>query len=121
MPFLVIITYKYIFLFGTWISLVFYLFRALACELWRQVGTQWEKENEDDLKDKMDFSLSPTLQYPPRGEFNKASWLIVINTLQILLFGINTFRTTNRVWSKKFFNISQFQPSSIPPPLQPFW
>ncbi|MCI4385297.1 hypothetical protein PGIGA_G00048810 [Pangasianodon gigas] len=39
--------------------------KALACELWKQVGTQWEKENEDDLKDKMDFFLSPTLQYPP--------------------------------------------------------
>ncbi|XP_017311966.1 dynein axonemal assembly factor 5 isoform X2 [Ictalurus punctatus] len=42
--------------------------RALACELWRQVGNQWEKENEDDLKDKMDFLLSPTLQYPPGVE-----------------------------------------------------
>ncbi|XP_060748119.1 dynein axonemal assembly factor 5-like [Tachysurus vachellii] len=39
--------------------------KALAIDLWRQVGTQWEKENEDDLKDKMDFLLSPPVQYPP--------------------------------------------------------
>ncbi|TSK87498.1 Dynein assembly factor 5, axonemal [Bagarius yarrelli] len=42
--------------------------QTLACELWRQVGTQWEKENEDDLKDKMDFLLLPPLQYPPGVE-----------------------------------------------------
>ncbi|KAF5896969.1 dynein assembly factor 5, axonemal-like, partial [Clarias magur] len=41
---------------------------ALACELWKQVGTQWEKENEDELKDKMDFLSSPTVQYPPGVE-----------------------------------------------------
>ncbi|KAF7698269.1 dynein axonemal assembly factor 5-like [Silurus meridionalis] len=38
--------------------------KALAWDLWRQVGTQWEKENEDDLKDKLDFDLFPPLQYP---------------------------------------------------------
>ncbi|XP_035389658.1 dynein assembly factor 5, axonemal [Electrophorus electricus] len=42
--------------------------KALAWELWRQVGTQWEKENEDDLKDKMDFALSTPFLYPPGGE-----------------------------------------------------
>ncbi|XP_058270319.1 dynein axonemal assembly factor 5-like [Hemibagrus wyckioides] len=39
--------------------------KALACELWWQVGAQWEKENEDDLKNKMDYLLSSPLQYPP--------------------------------------------------------
>ncbi|XP_030646767.1 dynein assembly factor 5, axonemal [Chanos chanos] len=42
--------------------------RTLAAELWRQVGSQWERENEDDLKDKMDFLTSPPLRYPPGVE-----------------------------------------------------
>lgn len=54
---------------------MFSLFRALACDLWKQVGTQWEKENEDDLKDKMDFLLSPPLQYPPGGELIDTSYM----------------------------------------------
>ncbi|XP_015246691.1 PREDICTED: dynein assembly factor 5, axonemal [Cyprinodon variegatus] len=39
--------------------------RLLAADLWRQAGLQWEKENEDDIKDKMDFLLSPPPHYPP--------------------------------------------------------
>ncbi|KAM7386886.1 hypothetical protein PAMA_009488 [Pampus argenteus] len=38
--------------------------RVLAADLWRQVGSQWEKENEDDIKDKMDFLLTPPPFYP---------------------------------------------------------
>uniref|UniRef100_A0A3Q1FGH6 Dynein axonemal assembly factor 5 n=1 Tax=Acanthochromis polyacanthus TaxID=80966 RepID=A0A3Q1FGH6_9TELE len=38
--------------------------RLLAADLWRQVGSQWEKENEEDIKDKMDFLLSPPPHYP---------------------------------------------------------
>ncbi|XP_019728640.1 dynein assembly factor 5, axonemal [Hippocampus comes] len=38
--------------------------RLLAADLWQQVGAQWEKENEDDLKDKLDFLLSPPPFYP---------------------------------------------------------
>ncbi|KAM8960244.1 dynein axonemal assembly factor 5 [Pelodytes ibericus] len=30
--------------------------RQLAQTYWEKIGSQWEKENEDDLKDKMDFS-----------------------------------------------------------------
>uniref|UniRef100_A0A3Q3IMI8 TOG domain-containing protein n=1 Tax=Monopterus albus TaxID=43700 RepID=A0A3Q3IMI8_MONAL len=30
----------------------------------RKVGAQWEKENEDDIKDKMDFLLAPPPFYP---------------------------------------------------------
>ncbi|XP_059416461.1 dynein axonemal assembly factor 5-like [Carassius carassius] len=37
--------------------------RSLAEDLWRQVGSQWEKENEDDLKDKMDFLLPAPVLY----------------------------------------------------------
>ncbi|NXN45372.1 DAAF5 factor, partial [Rhinoptilus africanus] len=35
----------------------------LAWTYWEKIGLQWEKENEDDLKDKMDFSVSPS-HYP---------------------------------------------------------
>ncbi|XP_028267789.1 dynein assembly factor 5, axonemal [Parambassis ranga] len=42
--------------------------RLLAADLWRQVGAQWEKENEDDIKDKMDFLLNPPPHYPPGVE-----------------------------------------------------
>ncbi|KAK5604464.1 hypothetical protein CRENBAI_016983 [Crenichthys baileyi] len=39
--------------------------RVLAADLWRQAGLQWEKENEDDIKDKMDFLFTPPPHYPP--------------------------------------------------------
>ncbi|ROL51129.1 Dynein assembly factor 5, axonemal [Anabarilius grahami] len=42
--------------------------RSLAEDLWKQVGSQWEKENEDDLKDKMDFLLSAPALYTSGGE-----------------------------------------------------
>ncbi|XP_065707223.2 dynein axonemal assembly factor 5 isoform X1 [Patagioenas fasciata] len=35
----------------------------LACTYWEKIGLQWEKENEEDLKDKMDFSVPPS-RYP---------------------------------------------------------
>ncbi|MEQ2303099.1 hypothetical protein AMECASPLE_013259 [Ameca splendens] len=38
--------------------------RVLAADLWRQAGLQWEKENEDDIKDKMDFLFTPPPHYP---------------------------------------------------------
>uniref|UniRef100_UPI0037E7320A dynein axonemal assembly factor 5-like n=1 Tax=Semicossyphus pulcher TaxID=241346 RepID=UPI0037E7320A len=42
--------------------------RLLAADLWKQVGAQWEKENEEDIKDKMDFLLTPPPFYPPGAE-----------------------------------------------------
>ncbi|XP_068575096.1 dynein axonemal assembly factor 5-like isoform X1 [Cebidichthys violaceus] len=42
--------------------------RLLSADLWKQVGAQWEKENEDEIKDKMDFLLTPPPFYPPRVE-----------------------------------------------------
>ncbi|XP_071372525.1 dynein axonemal assembly factor 5-like [Centroberyx affinis] len=42
--------------------------RLLAADLWRQTGAQWEKENEDDIKDKMDFLLTPPPFYPAGAE-----------------------------------------------------
>uniref|UniRef100_A0A8C6TL32 Dynein axonemal assembly factor 5 n=1 Tax=Neogobius melanostomus TaxID=47308 RepID=A0A8C6TL32_9GOBI len=38
--------------------------KLLASDLWWQVGAQWEKENEEDIKDKMDFLLTPPPFYP---------------------------------------------------------
>ncbi|KAM4598331.1 dynein axonemal assembly factor 5 [Polymixia lowei] len=42
--------------------------RLLAADLWRQTGAQWEKENEDDIKDKLDFLLTPPPLYPAGAE-----------------------------------------------------
>ncbi|KAG8433049.1 hypothetical protein GDO86_017357 [Hymenochirus boettgeri] len=40
--------------------------RQLALFYWEKIGSQWEKENEEDLKDKLDFS-TPCLSYYPAG------------------------------------------------------
>ncbi|XP_048350157.1 LOW QUALITY PROTEIN: dynein axonemal assembly factor 5 [Sphaerodactylus townsendi] len=40
--------------------------RELALSYWKKVGLQWEKENEDDIKDKLDFYSAPS--YYPHGE-----------------------------------------------------
>uniref|UniRef100_A0A452GR81 Dynein axonemal assembly factor 5 n=1 Tax=Gopherus agassizii TaxID=38772 RepID=A0A452GR81_9SAUR len=37
--------------------------KQLAVSYWKRIGLQWEKENEDDLKDKLDFYSAPT-HYP---------------------------------------------------------
>ncbi|XP_029292863.1 dynein assembly factor 5, axonemal [Cottoperca gobio] len=42
--------------------------RLLAADLWKQVGAQWEKENEDEIKDKIDFLLTQPPFYPPGVE-----------------------------------------------------
>ncbi|XP_054851534.1 dynein axonemal assembly factor 5 isoform X2 [Eublepharis macularius] len=39
--------------------------RELALSYWKKVGLQWEKENEDDIKDKLDFYSTPP--YYPQG------------------------------------------------------
>ncbi|KAG8145681.1 hypothetical protein E2320_012178 [Naja naja] len=38
--------------------------KELALTYWKKVGLQWEKENEDDIKDKLDFYAEPSY-YPP--------------------------------------------------------
>ncbi|OCT61558.1 dynein assembly factor 5, axonemal-like [Xenopus laevis] len=40
--------------------------RKLAVDYWEKIGSQWEKENEEDLKDKLDFS-APCPSYYPAG------------------------------------------------------
>ncbi|KAF4015993.1 hypothetical protein G4228_007392 [Cervus hanglu yarkandensis] len=42
----------------------------IACEatsLWEQVGLQWQTENEEDLKDKLDFASPPPAHHPTPG------------------------------------------------------
>ncbi|XP_045140257.1 dynein axonemal assembly factor 5 [Echinops telfairi] len=41
--------------------------RQSAASLWQQVGLQWQKENEEDLKDKLDFATPPPPHYPQQG------------------------------------------------------
>lgn len=48
--------------------MMYFSFRLLAADLWKQVGAQWEKENEEDIKDKLDFLLTPPPFYPPGGQ-----------------------------------------------------
>nr|XP_028561739.1 dynein assembly factor 5, axonemal isoform X1 [Podarcis muralis] len=38
--------------------------KELALTYWKKVGSQWEKENENDIKDKLDFYIVPPY-YPP--------------------------------------------------------
>ncbi|KAG8509815.1 Dynein assembly factor 5, axonemal [Galemys pyrenaicus] len=38
-----------------------------ATSLWEQVGLQWQQENEQDLKDKLDFASPPPAHYPLQG------------------------------------------------------
>ncbi|KAM6424500.1 dynein axonemal assembly factor 5 [Liasis olivaceus] len=38
--------------------------KELALTYWKKVGLQWEKENEEDIKDKLDFYAVPSY-YPP--------------------------------------------------------
>ncbi|XP_067859576.1 dynein axonemal assembly factor 5-like [Heptranchias perlo] len=38
--------------------------RELASDYWKKVGLQWQQENEEDLKDKLDWSAPLTVHYP---------------------------------------------------------
>uniref|UniRef100_UPI00398F4AEE dynein axonemal assembly factor 5-like isoform X2 n=1 Tax=Pristiophorus japonicus TaxID=55135 RepID=UPI00398F4AEE len=38
--------------------------RELASDYWRRVGFQWQQENEEDLKDKLDWSVPLSVCYP---------------------------------------------------------
>lgn len=42
--------------------------RCEAASLWEKVGLQWQRENEDDLKDKLDFASPPPAHHPSPGE-----------------------------------------------------
>lgn len=53
-----------------------FFLRFLAADLWKQVGAQWETENEEDIKDKLDFLLTPPHFYPPGGQ-SQLAWFIL--------------------------------------------
>lgn len=42
--------------------------RHEATSLWEKVGLQWQTENEEDLKDKLDFASPPPAHHPSPGE-----------------------------------------------------
>ncbi|XP_043567281.1 dynein axonemal assembly factor 5-like isoform X2 [Chiloscyllium plagiosum] len=42
--------------------------RELASDYWKKVGLQWQKENEDDLKDKLDWQAQLSVRYPAGAE-----------------------------------------------------
>ncbi|XP_059835019.1 dynein axonemal assembly factor 5-like isoform X1 [Hypanus sabinus] len=42
--------------------------RELASDYWRKVGLQWQQENEEDLKDKLDWSAELSINYPVGAE-----------------------------------------------------
>lgn len=42
--------------------------RCTAAGLWEGAGLQWQQENEDDLKDKLDFAQPPPAHHPSPGE-----------------------------------------------------
>lgn len=42
--------------------------RCTAAGLWERAGLQWQQENEDDLKDKLDFAQPPPAHHPAPGE-----------------------------------------------------
>nr|DBA19487.1 TPA: hypothetical protein GDO54_015320 [Pyxicephalus adspersus] len=47
-----------------WLALSRFKYRQIALDYWKKIGMQWERENEDDLKDKMDFSDPSPSIYP---------------------------------------------------------
>lgn len=42
--------------------------REEAHRLWKQVGLQFQNENENDLKDQLDYLTEPPKYYPPQSE-----------------------------------------------------
>lgn len=62
--------------------------RLLAADLWKRVGAQWEKENEEDIKDKMDFLLTPPPFYPTGGQ-SQLTWLILLSYFELVIYAIS--------------------------------
>ncbi|RUS89825.1 hypothetical protein EGW08_002437 [Elysia chlorotica] len=51
----------------------------LAEELWHDVGLKYERENEDDLKDKLDFVSPQPAHYPPNLERPNLGCRVLVN------------------------------------------
>jgi len=43
--------------------------QAEASKLWDEAGKLYMQENENDLKDQMDFLVDDPVHYPPNGMF----------------------------------------------------
>ncbi|KAK0056558.1 dynein assembly factor 5 axonemal [Biomphalaria pfeifferi] len=53
--------------------------RELADSLWHDVGLKYERENEEDLKDKIDFQALPPSHYPPNVERPNLGCRVLVN------------------------------------------
>lgn len=56
-----------VFLILVYLTLLCLQCRELASDYWRKVGLQWQQENEEDLKDKLDWSAELSVHYPVGG------------------------------------------------------
>ncbi|GFO25558.1 dynein, axonemal, assembly factor 5 [Plakobranchus ocellatus] len=59
--------------------------REMADELWHDIGLKYERENEDDLKDKLDFVSPQPGHYPPNCNFNIQNFVLNSNTWSVLI------------------------------------
>lgn len=53
--------------------------RELADELWHDIGLKFERENEEDLKDKLDFVAPQPAHYPPNLERPNLGCRVLVN------------------------------------------
>ncbi|GFO25560.1 dynein assembly factor 5, axonemal-like [Plakobranchus ocellatus] len=53
--------------------------REMADELWHDIGLKYERENEDDLKDKLDFVSPQPGHYPPNLERPNLGCRVLVN------------------------------------------
>jgi len=50
--------------------------QAEASKLWDEAGKLYMQENENDLKDQMDFLVDDPLHYPPNGMFRSTGFVL---------------------------------------------
>ena len=48
--------------------------QAEAIKLWDEAGKLYMQENENDLKDQMDFLVDDPVHYPPNGMFRSTGF-----------------------------------------------
>ncbi|XP_005100812.1 dynein assembly factor 5, axonemal [Aplysia californica] len=53
--------------------------KELADSLWHDIGLKYERENEDDFKDKLDFQALPPKHYPPGVERPNLGCRVLVN------------------------------------------
>jgi hypothetical protein len=50
--------------------------QAEALKLWDEAGKMYMQENENDLKDQMDFLVDDPVHYPPNGMFHSTRFVL---------------------------------------------